>query len=144
MSDTPKPLTQKQEAFCIAYLETGNSSESYRRAYDAENMKPETINKRASELLLSGEIAGRLQELRKPAIEKAQITLEQHLNDLKRLRDAAESAEKYGPAIQAEVSRGKASGLYVDKVDSTVKVTGNIDVNLTADEAYKLLIEGNT
>ena len=31
-------LTPKQEAFVLAYIETGNASEAYRRAYNAENM----------------------------------------------------------------------------------------------------------
>jgi len=35
--------TQKQENFCLAYIECGNASEAYRRAYDAEYMKPETV-----------------------------------------------------------------------------------------------------
>lgn len=39
-------LTQKQEAFALAYFETGNASEAYRRAYNAENMKPESINRK--------------------------------------------------------------------------------------------------
>ncbi|MGU9998175.1 terminase small subunit, partial [Bordetella avium] len=37
-------LTPKQEAFALAYVETGNASEAYRRAYSAERMKPETVN----------------------------------------------------------------------------------------------------
>ncbi len=40
-------LTPKQDAFCLAYLETSNASEAYRRAYDAKCMKDETIAKRA-------------------------------------------------------------------------------------------------
>ena len=39
----PTTLTPKQENFCLAYLETGNASEAYRRAYDVANMKPESI-----------------------------------------------------------------------------------------------------
>jgi len=121
-------LTQKQENFCIAYIETGNASEAYRRAYDAENMKPETVTKRASEMLIDGNIAGRVAELRAPVIAKAQITLEQHLDDLKRLRDLAEAAAKFGPAVQAEMARGKASGLYVDKTELTGKDGGPVEV----------------
>ena len=113
-------LTQKQEMFCIAYIETGNASEAYRRAYDCANMKPETINRKAKALLDDGKIAARIAELRAPAVKAAQITLEQHLKDLKALRDKADAAEKYGPAIQAEMARGKASGLYVDKIDLNV------------------------
>ena len=109
-------LTQKQEDFCLAYIETRNASEAYRRAYAAEKMKPETIAKRASELLGRREITGRLQELRAPAVAKAGITLEQHLADLQRLRDLAEADGKYSAAVSAELARGKASGLHVERV----------------------------
>lgn len=117
-------LTAKQENFCLAYLETGNASEAYRRAYGAENMAPATVNRKAKGLIDNGKIGARLQELRAPAVKKAQITLEQHLADLERLRDAALAAEKYGPAIQAEVARGKASGLHVEKID--LSLTGSL------------------
>lgn len=116
-------LTGKQEAFCIAYIETGNASEAYRQAYNAGKMKPETINRTAKELVDNPKIAARIQELRAPAVEKAQITLEQHLADLRRLRDLAEASEKYGPAVTAEMARGKAAGLYVDKVEHSGKVS---------------------
>ena len=76
-------LTPKQEAFCFGYLETGNASEAYRRAYDAAGMKAPTINRKAKELLDNGKIAARLAELRKPAADAAQVTLEGHLKDRK-------------------------------------------------------------
>ena len=113
-------LTQKQEKFCIAYIETGNASESYRRSFACERSKPETINRMAKELIDLPKITARLQEMRAPAVKAAQITLEQHLNDLKRLRDLAEASEKYGPAVAAEIARGKASGLYVDNINVNV------------------------
>jgi phage terminase small subunit len=112
-------LTAKQEGFCLAYLETGNASEAYRRAYDAENMKPETVNKRASELLDNGVIAGRLAELRGPVVKAAQMTLEAHLEALKALRDRAAEAGQYGAAITAETNRGKAAGLYTERHELT-------------------------
>jgi hypothetical protein len=56
-----------------------------RRSFNAEKMKPVTITKRASEFINRGDIAGRIQELRKPAIDAAQFTLEEHLNALKNL-----------------------------------------------------------
>lgn len=113
-------LTQKQENFCLAYIETGNASDSYRKAYDASDMKPETIWRKANDVLNNGKVAARIKELREPAAKKAQVTLEQHLNDLKRLRDLAEASEKYGPAITAEMARGKVSGLYVEQVNLNV------------------------
>ena len=113
-------LTQKQESFCLAYIETGNATEAYRRSYNASNMADTTVNRKAKELLDNGKITARLVEIRKHAADKVGLTLQQHLIDLKRLRDMAESSEKYGPAIQAEIARGKASGLYVEKIDATV------------------------
>jgi phage terminase small subunit len=114
-------LTVKQEAFCLSYIETGNASEAYRTAYDAENCKPETINSKASLLLGKVEIRARLEEIQKPIRERAEITLESHLERLKHLSNMAETAEQYSAAIKAEESRGKASGLYVDKKEVTGK-----------------------
>ncbi len=48
------PLTPKQEAFALAYVETGNASEAYRYAYDAGNMKLASVNRKAKELLGTG------------------------------------------------------------------------------------------
>ena len=45
-------------------------SDAYREAFDAENMKPETIHKRASELMGNGEVTGRVQELRSKLVTK--------------------------------------------------------------------------
>lgn len=67
-------LTERQEKFCLAYIETGNGSEAYRRSYSAGKMKPETISKRAYELLENRIIAGRIDALRQAAAEKAVIT----------------------------------------------------------------------
>ncbi|HSX63426.1 MAG TPA: terminase small subunit, partial [Pseudoxanthomonas sp.] len=107
-------MTPKQEAFCLAYIECGNASEAYRRAYDAAAMADTTVHRKAKELLDNGKITARLAELRAPAVDAAQITLEQHLKDLKDLRDAALSEGKYSAAVSAEVARGKAAGLYVE------------------------------
>ena len=113
-------LTIKQENFCLAYIETGNASEAYRRSYDANAMQESTINRKAKDLLDNGKITARIAELRKPVVEAAQITLADHLSALERLRDKAEQEGKYSAAVSAEMARGKASGLYVEKVEATV------------------------
>jgi phage terminase small subunit len=122
----PKPLTPKQEAFCLAYIETSNASEAYRQAYDCQRMKPETVSRNAKALLDNNKIATRLAEIRQPVLERAQITLETHLNDLKHLRDVSAKEGKYGAAVQAEIARGKASGLYIDRAEVTGKDGGPI------------------
>lgn len=117
-------LTPKQEAFCLSYLETGNASEAYRQSYDAENMKPESINREAKALTDNPKIAARIDELRQPAIKKAQMTLEGHLEDLQKLRNMAVKASQFSAAISAEVARGKAAGVHVEK--SEFAHTGSI------------------
>ena len=92
MANTPK-LTPKQENFCLAYLETGNASEAYRRAYDAENMKPETINRNAFAVLENNKIAARLSELREPIVKAYQITVMDLVQELEEARQAALGAE---------------------------------------------------
>lgn len=42
-------LSIKQENFCNYYIECGNASESYRRAYSCKNMKDNTVNRKAIE-----------------------------------------------------------------------------------------------
>lgn len=70
-------------------------------------------------------IAGRLQK----ASAKADLTLESHLASLNALREQAAAANQFGPAVSAEVNRGKASGLYVEKT----QVTGELTVRVVRD-----------
>ena len=69
-----KRLTPKQEAFCLAYLETGTATKAYRGAYNAAKMAQRTIEKRASELLRNEGVAARLEHLRAAAAEKAVLS----------------------------------------------------------------------
>jgi phage terminase small subunit len=110
-----RTCTPKQETFCLVYIETGNACEAYRRAYDCESMGATTIKREAARLLDNPTIATTLTALRAPVIEAAQITLASHLNDLADLRDRAAGAGLYSAAIAAEIARGKAAGVYVEK-----------------------------
>lgn len=58
-----KNLTIKQENFCQAYIETGNASEAYRKAYSYKKMKDSVINIKACELLKNGKVSVRVREL---------------------------------------------------------------------------------
>ncbi len=78
-------LTPKQEAFCLHFHEFGNASGAYRHAYNAQNMKPETVNRKAKELLDNGKIAARLKELYAPALKKAEVTSERIVTELARI-----------------------------------------------------------
>lgn len=120
-------LTAKEERFCIEFAKGVNASDAYRVAYNAKNMKPETINNKAYALLKKGGIRARIDELKAPVIEKAQITLESHLKELAKIRDAAFKDKEYSAATTAETNRGKAAGLYTTKIDA------NVDASLTVE-----------
>jgi phage terminase small subunit len=115
-------LTPKQEAFAQAIVTGMSQSDAYRAAYSADNMKPETVQNKAYQLMKRGEVTARVAELRKPVVEAVQITLASHLERLRELSAVAQSSGQLSAAITAEVARGKASGLYVEKV----AVTGNL------------------
>lgn len=76
-------LSVKQENFCNYYIECGNASEAYRRAYSCSNMKDESINVKAVELLNNGKITVRVKELQEELRKKSDITKEEVLNMLK-------------------------------------------------------------
>ena len=114
-------MTQKQERFCAEYVKCGNAAEAYRSAYKCEKMKPESVWSLASRLMSNVKVMSRVQELRDAAAKEAQVTLEGHLEDLRRLRDIAVEEGQLSAAITAEISRGKAVGLYTDKVQADVK-----------------------
>ena len=111
-------LTAKQEKFCAEYAKGGVSySDAYRAAFDCSKMKPATVNRRAFELKEDGKITARIKELQNEAAERAMVTLSSHLEALERLRDLAERLGKLGPAVAAEIARGKACGLYVERTE---------------------------
>jgi phage terminase small subunit len=66
-------LTPKRDAFVLAYFETGNASEAYRRAYDTKRMLPATVSNNAYQLLKEPAIQQRVEQLRDQAIENASI-----------------------------------------------------------------------
>jgi phage terminase small subunit len=136
---TAKPLTAKREAFCQAIVGGMSQADAYRTAFDAGKMKDATIHKRASELMANGEVRGRLADLRKPALETLGITLQQHLSDLGRIRDLALKDGKWGPAVMAEMGRGKASGLHITKIEDVTDPLKKALSNLPADKAQEML-----
>lgn len=75
-------LTTKQEIFVQRLIEGYSQREAYKFAYEASNMKNETIDKRASELFSKGEIKGRYEELKNELKQKMFYTVEKANDDL--------------------------------------------------------------
>ncbi len=112
-------LTPKQEAFCLAYLETGNASEAYRSAYNTSKMKPETVSNNAYMLMQDSEIAARLEKLREPIIERHNVTVDSLLGELEEARQLALGTEQASAAISATMGKAKITGHDKQLMDIT-------------------------
>lgn len=114
-------MTPKQEHFCRLYVETGNASEAYRQAYNAENMKPESVNVEASRLLGSPNIALMIDELKAGHAARHDVTMDSLLVELEEARQAALNAPnpQSGAAVSASMGKAKLLGLLVEKAEIT-------------------------
>lgn len=75
-------LTIKQEKACQAYVQTGDKSEAYRRAYSCANMKPGSINVQAFKLFDNPKIALRVRELQSELKKSSDIKKADILEEL--------------------------------------------------------------
>jgi len=114
-------ITQKQELFAQAVASGMTQADAYRSAFNVRaGTKPSSVQVSASKLMADPNIVQRVSELRAPIAQKAQITLESHLEALKDLRDRAVDSGQLSAAISAEIARGKASGVHVEKTQNEI------------------------
>ncbi|ECL8230238.1 terminase small subunit [Salmonella enterica] len=114
-------LTIKQEAFCQAYIETGNASEAYRTAYAADKMKPEAVHVQACKLQDNPKIALRIKELRGEIKQRHNVTVDSLLAELEEARQKALSSEtpQSSAAVAATMGKAKLVGLDKQIIDHT-------------------------
>jgi phage terminase small subunit len=123
-------LTSKQEAFAIAVASGMTQADAYREAFTVKlTTKPESVLQLASRLMAKVNIRSRVDELKKPIIEAAGITLESHLARLEHLGKKAEDAESFTAAISAEVARGKVAQLYTERIEHTGNFSIGVRIN---------------
>lgn len=111
-------LTARQQKFVNEYLVSGNAT----KAAVAAGYSQKTAYSAGGRLLKNVEVSTVIAARQQKASEKANLTLEAHLERLNDLANKAAAAEQFGPAVTAEVNRGKAAGLYVER--SQTEITG--------------------
>lgn len=124
-----KKMTEKQKAFCDYYLETGNATEAYKRAYPSCK-KDGTARTNSSKLLTNANISQyidkRLKEIESERIAKPEEVL-QYLTSVLR----GEEKDQFGldatlqDRTKAAELLGKRYRLFVDKVEADVNATVN-------------------
>lgn len=115
IKDLPR-LTPKQSKFVDGVLEGKTLADAYRSAYDTSNWTDEAIWTQGSRLASNPKVVLWLDHARQAQADKKEITLESHLAELERIKKAAEADKGYTAVLKAEELRGKATGLYVERV----------------------------
>jgi len=68
-------LTQKRETFARLYVEYGDASKAYREAFpSSQGWKPESVHRKAHELLKDVKVLARIEELKKRRAQKLDIS----------------------------------------------------------------------
>lgn len=114
-------LTPQQQEFVKGIVAGKNASDAYRAAYDCSQSQPSTIWARASELRANGKVAAWITAAQKACLGATKLTLDDHLQQLERLREIALEKGNVGAAVLAEHHRGKAKGHYTDNVNITTE-----------------------
>ena len=128
----PKRLTEMQKRFS-EYLVYNEGKTTAREAAIAAGYSKDRASVEASELQnpkLSPLVVKYIGELREENQKKYAIDFERHIAELAKIRDKAIGRGSFSSAVNAEVSRGKAAGLYVEQ---KIIRTGKLD-DLSADE----------
>lgn len=105
-------MTPKQEAFALAYFETRNGGEAYRRAYDvSEDARDNWIYVEAWQLLGNPKVAKRLEALEAEAERLAIYTRQKAMEELEEARAEAKKQGQAAAMTGATVQKIKLTGL---------------------------------
>jgi len=115
----PKRLTEMQQRFAEFLVFGGPEGPmTQTEAAVAAGYSPKRARQEGSELCnpkLSPLVVKYLGQLREERIRKHEVTYENHIAELARLREAALKKGSFSSAVNAEANRGKAAGLYIDR-----------------------------
>ena len=121
----PKKLTERQIKFAelLVYNECRKSPSEC--AYEAGyKTRPRQAASELRNPKIAPLVVKYIVELRAEIQEKYGINFEKHISELAKLRDDAQAKGAWAAAINAEIARGKAGGLYVDQ---KLVLSGNLD-----------------
>lgn len=135
----PKRITDQQMKFAnLLVSEEGRmtATECAQKAGYAED----SAHVRASELQNPKKfplVVQYIGELREQWQKKYEVTYERHLSELGKIRNQAINSNAWSAAVNAEVARGKAAGLYIEQ---KIIRTGKLD-DLSEEELDKRISE---
>jgi phage terminase small subunit len=117
-------LTPKQEAFALAYVETGNAAEAYRRAYDVRAATTHSsIYSAASHLLDNPKIRARVDSLQAEAATLSLYTVKAAFDEYEAARKLAMAEGVSNPSAAVAAVNGKVKLFGLDRPDR-LELTG--------------------
>ena len=128
----PKRLTEMQMKFAHEIVSNEGRKNGFECAVSA-GYAEDSARVRASELQnpkVYPLVVKYIGELREEYQKKYAVTFERHISELGKIRQDALAKGAWSAAVNAEVARGKAAGLYVEQ---KIIRTGKLD-DLSADE----------
>jgi transposase len=132
-------LTPKQEKFVQAIADGMTQADAYRSAFDVKpSTKPETIYKRASELMANGEVTGRLNELKAALTSKSLWTREMSVKALITAYREGKPSDKISAVKELNSMHGFNAPQKID-VKADVAVSA-IDVSKLSTEVLKQIV----
>lgn len=115
---TQKKLTQKQDKFIREYLANGyNATQAAIKAGYSKH----AARAIATKLLTNAYIKDALAEYSKQEQAKFNYTKEEHFKELEELKQEAKRTGALAAAVKAAELKGKLCGLYIEKVETTIK-----------------------
>ena len=115
----PKRLTEMQQRFAEFLVFGGPEGPmTQSEAAVAAGYSVNRARQEGSELnnpRLSPLVAKYIGELKEERLKKHEVTYAKHVAELDRIKQAALKKGSFSSAVNAEVSRGKAAGLYIDR-----------------------------
>lgn len=131
-----KALTPRQEAFAVAFVETGNATEAYRRAYAPCTMAPHAVRTKAYELKNTPHVAARIAtmraELDAEMRDRYRVTTDRVIAELYKIgcADIRKAVRWHGSLVQDEDNPDGGDTLVIRNVYTTqVEVVSSDDVD---------------
>lgn len=119
--DCQMKMTNKQAKFCDEYLLDLNATQAaIRSGYSAR-----TAAQIGYENLRKPDVRARVAQLQRAAAERNQISLDELIADLRRLRDEAFANGSYGAVKGALDLMGRTIGAYTNKVETKTDLRMN-------------------
>jgi hypothetical protein len=133
-------LTAKQDKFARLVAEGKTQADAYREAYNSAKMKPNTIHRKASELMVNGKITASVETYKKEFTKKldivSTITVERQIKYTQKVIQECLKTGDFNNSLKAMDMQNRLIGLY-----APTKTDNKTTVEFTEKEARNSLKE---